>query len=512
MKLRSKSSGLVALVIVTCFTASGCSMQAEIRNGSETGQKDKTPVIRIVVNSLGMIFPEGMDENNNPYLAYIEKNTGVQVGVTLPPLNGYDEKLNVIMTSGEPPDLLNTSSPSWFINYVNQKALTPLNDYIDKYGANLKAIIPKEAWDNVTVDGNIYAIPSLNEVKGTELIYARKDWLDKLGLRPPRTLQEYTAVMKAFAEGDPDGNGKKDTFGLSILERLGRTSPFLGAFGVQMNAWYERDGRLVYSGVMPEMKEALAYLQSLYAQDILDPEFPLNKIDVLGEKIASGRVGLYSAAWSDTRSHIAESRKNDPKADWIPLDFPIGPSGKHGVYSTSNVRSYNVVPLKSQQAESVVKFLDFIAGPGQQSLKLGFENEVWTRVGDKLSIRFDEHTKQGYRGIYGALADTVEPAMTRDRLKALGEPFKLYENLQQIEGNLMENRFNGPPTPAMGKHQMKLSKLQEETFTRIIAGMSLIEEFDAFVKKWKEAGGDEITGEVNEWWRDTGKQPANPGN
>ncbi|MDD9268132.1 extracellular solute-binding protein [Paenibacillus sp. GCM10023248] len=493
---------LAVLSIAVVFTATSCGTQA----GDNKGDQASPPLIRIVANSLGMSFPEGMDAGHNPYLAYIEQNTGVQVNVTLPPLNGYDEKLNVIMTSGDPPDLLNTSSPSWFINFVNQKALTPLNGYIEKYGANLKAKIPQAAWDNVTVDGNIYAIPSLSEVKGTEIMYARKDWLDKLGLKPPRTIEEYTAVMKAFAEQDPDGNGKKDTYGFSILERLGRTSPFLGAFGVQMNAWYERDGKLVYAGIMPEMKEALRYLNSLYEQDVLDPEFPLNKIDVLGDKIASGRVGLYSAAWSDTRTHIAANRKQDANAEWIPLDFPVGPGGHHGVYSTSTVRSYNVVPLKSANAAAVVRFLDFIAGPGQMSLKLGFENEVWKRVNGKLSISFDEHIKHGYRGIYGALADTVDPEMTRDRLDGLGQQYRLYDNLQRIDGNLMQNRFNGPPTPAMGKHQVKLSKLQEETFTRIIAGMSPITEFDAFVKKWKDAGGDEITGEVNEWWRETAKQ------
>ncbi|GGI45179.1 lipoprotein LipO [Paenibacillus marchantiophytorum] len=494
----------VILTWITCLTVSGCSYQ-ENGNLSASSPNAKAPAIRIVANSLGLNFPEGMDANNNPYLAYIEKNTGVEVSVTLPPLNGYDEKLNVIMTSGDPPDLLNTSSPSWFVNFVNQKALTPLNSYIERYGPNLKAKIPKEAWDHVTVNGNIYAIPSLNEVKGTEIMYVRKDWLDKLGLEPPRTIEEYTAVMKAFAERDPDGNGQKDTFGLSILERLGRTSPFLGAFGVQKNAWYEREGKLVYAGILPEMKEALAYLRSLYEQNILDPEFPLNKIDVLNEKVALGKVGLFSAAWSDTRASIAENRKNDPQAVWIPLDFPIGPSGNRGVYSTSNVRSYNVVPVKSQNAESVVKFLDFIAGPGQKTLKLGFENKVWKQVNGKLTIQFDEHIKQAYRGIYGALADTVDPAMTRDRLEGLGEQYRLYDNLQRIESHLQLNRFNGPPTPAMGKHQVKLSKLQEETFTRIIAGMSPLDEFDAFVKRWKEAGGDEISGEVNEWWRASGK-------
>ncbi|OCT12234.1 peptide permease [Paenibacillus pectinilyticus] len=501
--MKSKKMAVI-LLLVSCSTT-GCSVPNLANTKDAQSVAAAKPSIRIVANSLGMNFPDGMDENHNPYLDYMEKKIGVQVNVTLPPLNGYDEKLNVIMASGEPPDLLSTSDPSWFINFVNQKALTPLNDDIEKYGANLKSKIPKEAWDNVTVNGKIYAIPSLNEVKGTEIVYARKDWLDKLGLKPPKTIDEYKEVIKAFTERDPDGNGKKDTYGLSILERLRRTSPFLGAFGVQMNAWYERDGKLVYSGILPEMKEALLFFRNLYDEDLLDPEFPLNKIDVLGQKIVNGQVGLFSAAWSDTRSHIAENIKKDPNAVWIPLDFPTGPGGKHGVYSTSIVRSYNVVPVKSQKAEEVVKFLDFIAGPGQISLKLGFENEVWTRENGKLSIRFDQHTKQGYRGIYGALADMADRNVTQDRLQALGEQFHLYDNLQQIENNLMIDQFNGPPTPAMGKHQIKLSKLQEDTFTRIITGLSPIEEFDTFVKKWKESGGDEISGEVNEWWRDSKK-------
>lgn len=504
--MKSRCIRTATLLVAVGFFATGCSFGGGGQNDA-AGQSD--PAVRIVVNSLGQTFPSGMDENANPYLDYIEKNTGVRVNVALPPLNGYDERLNVIMTSGDPPDLLNTSNPSWFMNYVNQQALTPLNDAIDKYGANLKKYIPKEAWDNVTVDGSIYAIPSLNEVHGTEIVYVRKDWLDKLGLQPPRTIAEYTKVMEAFAKNDPDGNGANDTYGLSIVERFGRTSPFLGAFGTQMNAWYERDGKLVYSGILPEMKQALAYLHDLYERDILDPEFPLNTIEVLGDKVAAGKVGLYSAAWSDTRSYIAQSAKNDPAAVWVPLEYPVGPGGK-GVYEIPVVRSYNVVPIKSRRAEDVVKLLDFIAGPGYKTLKLGFENDVWkTEADGKLRINFEAHSKQGYRGIYGALADIADPLITKSRLEALGAQYRLYDNVRQIDANLMTNRFGGPPTPAMGKHLVKLTKLQEETFTKIVAGLSPLEAFDQFVKKWKEAGGDEITGEVNEWWRATGKTGGN---
>ncbi|MDG0791806.1 hypothetical protein OMP38_13755 [Cohnella ginsengisoli] len=43
-----------------------------------------------------------------------------------------------------------------------------------------------------------------------------------------------------------------------------------------------------------------------------------------------------------------------------------------------------------------------------------------------------------------------------------------------------------------------LKKLEDETFLKIIMGVAPVDEFDTFVKKWKQQGGDEITAEVNE--------------
>ena len=44
----------------------------------------------------------------------------------------------------------------------------------------------------------------------------RKDWLAKLGLKEPQTVDDLYTIAKAFTEQDPDGNGKKDTYGLII--------------------------------------------------------------------------------------------------------------------------------------------------------------------------------------------------------------------------------------------------------------------------------------------------------
>ncbi|MNL86936.1 hypothetical protein D3C87_2158660 [compost metagenome] len=51
-----------------------------------------------------------------------------------------------------------------------------------------------------------------------------------------------------------------------------------------------------------------------------------------------------------------------------------------------------------------------------------------------------------------------------------------------------------------------LSKLESETYLKIIYGEKPIDYFDEFVKEWKANGGDQITAEVNQWYETTKKK------
>ncbi|GIP37682.1 lipoprotein LipO [Paenibacillus sp. J31TS4] len=504
MNVRNRTAW-AAVSAAAAFLSAGCLSPAPSSPSGDAGTAaGKTDTVTILINSLGLTFPNGLDENNNPYLDYIEKGAGLDVKVILPPLEGYGEKLNMIMSSGNTPDMISAFDDAWVANYARQNALLPLDELIDKFGPDLKKKIPKEAWESVTYDGKIYAIPSMNEIKGIELMYARKDWLDRLGLKPPRTLDEYYQVIRAFAQDDPDGNGKQDTVGLVMTENLGRSAPFFGAFGVQLNQWVERDGKLVYANILPEMREALQFMNRLYREKLLDPEFPLNKKKYMEEKIVSGKAGLFSAAWFDTRGPIEENRKLDPKAEWIPLEFPVGPRGEKGVYSVPLARAFQVVPASSRRGEQVVRLLNFLAGEGHRTVKLGFENEIWKRVDGKMVTNFEEHDRQLYRGMYSALMDLEEPEMSRERLDSLGERFHLYENTQRIDANLITDAFQGLPTPSMSRYNAKLLALQD-VFTKIVVGAVPITAFDTYVERWKAEGGDQITKEVNEWYRKADK-------
>ncbi|MHA6484542.1 extracellular solute-binding protein [Paenibacillus sp. strain BS8-2] len=456
--------------------------------------------IKVVFNNGGRKFPDGMDENNNPYIDYIRENTNLNITLQFPPADGYQDALNVIMASGDLPDSLYTSDASWFESYVKRNALQPLNESLEKYGQDLLNNIPEDAWKTVTINGQIYAIPSMNAVTGNELMYVRKDWLDHLGLQPPRTLEEYREVMRAFKEDDPDGNGKDDTYGFIMAENLARMAPLIGAFGLQTDMWAERDGKLVHSDTLPEMKEALAFIAGLYKDGLIDPEWLLNKEPNFSEKIARGQVGLFSALWYDTRGPIRVSMQQDPKAEWMALDFPTGPQGRQGTMGFGYIAGYNVVPITSKNVDAIVRMFNFMNGAGYKTLLLGFENEVWKMVDGKIATDFEKHNEHIYRQTLGESIRPYNAEEEKERLDSLGEEFKLNDNIDRIAEVAIRDQYLGVPTPGMGKYYKDLNKLATDFFTEIIIGKQPIEAFDRFVEEWRDKGGNEITEEVNVWY------------
>lgn len=504
-----------ATLLVTMIWIAGCSSNTPNQPApSPESPKASTPgseiateelerkSIRVVFNNGGRKFPDGMDENKNPYIDYVKENTNLDITLQIPPADGYQDALNVIMASGDLPDSIYTFDSSWFENYVKQNALQPLNEWIEKYGPDLMRNIPEDAWKTVTIDGNIYAIPSMNAQPGNEIMYVRKDWLDKLGIQPPKTLEEYREVIRAFTEDDPDGNNKKDTYGYIMAENMARIAPIVGAFGIQKGMWTERDGQLVNASILPEMKEALAFITGLHKDKLLDPEWMLNKEANFSEKIASGQVGLFSAFWYDTRGPILTSKNNDPNAEWIPLEFPVGPEGKQGTTGHGYISGYNVVPVTSKNPDAVVRMLNFMNGDGYRTLLLGFENEVWSMQDGKMVTDFEKHNEHIYRQTLGESIRPYGAKEERDRLDSLGMEFNLNDNVDRIEKVAIRDQYFGVPTPGMGKYKADLTKLEVEYFTKIIVGQLPIDAFDEFVQEWKKKGGDEITAEVNTWYAD----------
>ena len=196
------------------------------------------------------------------------------------PSDSYGDKLNLSIASGDIPDVM-IVDPTQLQQLTEAGAIEDLTPYIEKY-ANADLL---ENWSQTegvalqaaTIDGKIMGIPNVQpQADAPIMAWVRQDWLDKLGLEGPETVDDVEAIAKAFIEQDPDGNGAADTYGLSgtlnpvqVPSNLHGFDAIFNAYGAFPKIFYkDAEGKIVYGSVQPEAKEALARLAAMYQAGI----------------------------------------------------------------------------------------------------------------------------------------------------------------------------------------------------------------------------------------------------
>lgn len=118
----------------------------------------------------------------------------------------YKNQLNVRMASANFPDLFSVDRQQ-LKQFSEQGLLLDLTPYMDKLKP-VKDFIGEESLKKGTMNGKVFAVAKTPTIP-YDTYFIRKDWLDKLGMQVPKTTDELLEVAKAFADKDPDGNGKR---------------------------------------------------------------------------------------------------------------------------------------------------------------------------------------------------------------------------------------------------------------------------------------------------------------
>lgn len=253
----------------------------------------------------------------------LEELTNTDLKITVVPVSNYDQNLNLVMAANELPELVHafSSKAPTLVKAINQGAFHDLSEFDLSQYKNLSEI-PELIWNNSKINGKIYGVPSPVGLNATGFM-VRKDWMEKLNLQEPTTLEELRELLIAFREGDPDGNGKKDTFGM-----VGRGLSLLGAFGVH-EAQFEGEMMLL-DWMKPGYRDFLAYVRDLYAHEVMPKEYFLMKGSDSKDMLMNGIAGAQSAALHNTGELTREVQKKNPEGSFMPLSPIQGPAGYTG--------------------------------------------------------------------------------------------------------------------------------------------------------------------------------------
>ncbi|SEO62845.1 extracellular solute-binding protein [Paenibacillus sp. OV219] len=541
-----RMKGIVVMLICFLLVASACSKDNSSDQDNAAAAKGLGPYGKfdsVVDLSIGRNngtladsrLPEGETFTNNLYVKHLLDKLNVKISYAFETQTdeAYQQKINLAITSRDLPD-------AFFVNELQLHQLVDANliqDLTDIYD-NTASPLLKEMYDSydgralnrATIDGKLYGLPGTNYGGQQTMMWIRQDWLDKLGLKIPRTLDELEKVAKAFIEQDPDGNGEADTLGLTGSTRLGGDwnggmdfNPIFGVYKSFPRQWIkDKDGNIVYGGTQPETKAALGKLRDLYASGIIDKQFATR--EETEEVVASGKAGIISGPWWYGYWPLPDSIKLNPKAEWTPFTGITDSEGTINIFDQDpSSDEFLVVKKGYKYPDAVINvfnvFYDSVmfADPEAKDYYRGKNVQVWLSwpvgmvVGNNDTV-FNEHTNlktcwdaqdeskcsESTKPMYESmLKEKTNPKQDQN---AWGEKKSRYEASALITDKsfkVTRNEFFGKTKTMIDKMEI-LNKLQDETFLNIVLGRQSLDSFDDFAKEWNKIGGAQILKEINE--------------
>lgn len=274
------------------------------------------------------------DYNTMTFPQKLEKATNVHVQWKTIIETDYDQKKNLLLASGELPDIFLGAvwSDTEFLKYGQAGTILPLNKLIDSSMPNLKALFKKRPDIKAFVtapDGNIYSLPQGEELgsgqgwigSNPSFLYINQDWLKKLNLKMPTTLKEYHDVLVAFKTKDPNGNGKADEIPLSFVNGFwtGDIGYLFGAFGVPDKTYQPANNtyaehlnvagqKVVYAALQPEFRTALNEFSKWVKEGLIDKEAFTQEYTQYYAKGKTKDEVLGSFLWWDRTDVVGQER------------------------------------------------------------------------------------------------------------------------------------------------------------------------------------------------------------
>lgn len=244
---------------------------------------------------------------DSPLYKELAKQTGITLKFTHPTLGQEEEQFNLVVASGELPDIMEwdfvNKYPGGASKAILDNVIVPLNDLITNYAPNLNKILTGTDELNKTIrkmmmtdDGKFFTASYLM-MDNTEVIWhgpqIRKDFLDDLGLAVPTTIDDWTNMLTQFRDK------KNCPAPFSVLASpsanwLFNTSNggFAGAYGV-CTTFYLDGSTIKYGPIQPGYKDYLTLLANWYQQKLFDQDFATQDRKTLDARVTSGQVGSY---------------------------------------------------------------------------------------------------------------------------------------------------------------------------------------------------------------------------
>ena len=296
----------------------GVALVAACSSGSNntTGGKQFSGVTVRVVTFTGPQIAEPLQRRAPDF----EKLTGAKVEViTVPFSDLYQKLLTDFATKTNSYDAM-VFDPQWMGDYVPPGYLEDLTDRVQNDSSlQWNDIAPFFRDFSASFKGKVYTIPLDGDF---QMVYYRTDLLQRDGLKPPETWDDYISIAQHFQGKDLNGDGKADYGSCLAMKRSAQSywmyisiaSAYLQSQGTKQGAFFDLNGmQPLYNN-----PGALAALNVYKTLSKLGPPDQLNNDVGNSRGFLSLRTPRRGAQWrlrwvSSDGGTLAESRAAIPR-------------------------------------------------------------------------------------------------------------------------------------------------------------------------------------------------------
>ncbi|MCD9021365.1 extracellular solute-binding protein [Cohnella silvisoli] len=447
---------------------------------------------------------------DDPFKKWIDETFNVDFKLTSVPDADLESKLLVEFASGDGPDIIFAYNKN-VIKKLNEQGmlLEDLTPYLDKVPTLAKSY-SDQAKAFASSDGKMIGLPTLPD-PGTQTWMIRKDWLDALSLQMPTNDQELLDVLRKFTNGDPDKNGKKDTYGISSAGGGGGLGEilFLESMYGQVG-FHVENGKVVHSITNGTHKKFLDFLRTAQKEKLIDPDWLTQGWEQRKAQLFAGKIGsVYYPGVIVQESEGATGATGATVGWWDVMGVPKGsPEGGKDIPSQI---ARGMIAISKKAAEDPVKLdrifqiIENSTFPNDGYWKMRWGKDVLPNreLKDveggakyvnqtKEGVRLDNPGVDDYGTWIGTRSDMVLEGNNPDPGKTELKQQELDSKASKVERYpVYEGLINFDPQAAADTW-----KLQVEFDTKYVLGKT--DDYDAFAKNWLNGGGQVLLDNATE--------------
>ena len=312
-------------------------------------------------------------EEDTLFAQEITRLTGIEVELVHPTAD-YDQKLLADLAAGVEYDLIYTNQGT-VQTLVADEVLTDLTDKIAGSAILTNpTVIPTEEWAMVDIDGRQYS--AFQKFEGSRMVTIRQDWLDKLGLAQPKTLDDLYNTMVALRDGDPVGDGSQP-LGLGTAGTYD-IQPFMSSAGV-LPGYVDVDGKRTIPYATEAAVPVYEWLAKLYAEGLYDPNFATATTADFRNLFMTDKLSMvtYWDTWVGLFNAQVHAAAPDSPFQAVGIAAAEGPDGS--VILNRGTPSVWTIPVNAPDPDTAFWFIEWWhTFPGITLGSLGIEGNDFT--------------------------------------------------------------------------------------------------------------------------------------